>query len=86
MSCVTRNYFLEAEEMGAIPNKACKQCKTCIECKFINSQLSWTKQKELEAIEKNLQFDPKKQQWVMEYPLTENPNLISNITYNVQLY
>ena len=70
--------FLSAEDMGVSAPPMCKNCKNCQSCSVRTAQLSYTEAKELQSIEKLLQYDQKRKRWVAEYPKIKNVDELPN--------
>jgi hypothetical protein len=66
------------EEYGITPIHYCSGCLRCKQCSFQNYQVSYEEQEELKLIKKFFHYDGMEKQWYCNYPLKEDPSVISD--------
>ena len=70
--------YFESDNMGIEPPRRCGNCRNCKDCSFRGHMLSQKEQYETQVIESKITYDSTSKQFVVSYPFTQDPEILSD--------
>ena len=64
--------------MGVESPRRCASCRGCKDCTFRGQMLSQQEQYEYQVMESKVRYESSTQSFVVNYPYTEDPSVLSN--------